>query len=540
MENAETFSVPEEPPQRLVRIAELSLRIKETLAAMSAIRRFAVSLSLGAFAATAFAPLYFIPLLVPAMVGLVWLTDTSPGPRSAFAIGWWFGLGYFVAGLYWIGYAFLTFPDRYGWMAPFAVLGLSAGLAFFIAFVTAILRLVPLSGAGRILLFSGLWTFFEWLRSWMFTGFPWNLVGSAWVVSDAMIQTAAIAGVYGLSLLSIAVAAMPAVLANRDKDGEAGRAFAAVVIAAVTLGLVWAAGALRLAGASDRTQPGVMLRLVQPNIDQKLKWRADLRAKHVKDQIRMSLKNSAVAPTHVIWAETAVPYYLANEAKLRSSVAKAVPPGGLLITGAPRTQTPSGEPFRVYNSLHAIDRQGDVVATYDKFHLVPFGEYVPFRNILKFSKITEGSTGFTPGPGPRTIRLPGLPPVGPLICYEVIFPGQVTNANDRPQWLLNITNDGWYGNSSGPYQHFATARLRAVEEGLPLVRVANTGISGVIDAYGRTLARLELGNAGVLDSPLPVPLEGMTPYAMFGDWAALLAILAFVVAGIITGRKGHP
>ncbi len=540
MNNAKTFSPPVNIWKWVVLAADISMRFKERIAAMSTVRRFALSALSGAIAAAAFAPLYLLPLLVPALVGMVWLTDTSRGPRSAFAIGWWFGLGHFSAGLYWIGYAFLTFPDRYGWMAPFAVLGLSAGLAIFPAFVTMLLRLVPIVGVGRILLFSGLWTFFEWLRGWMFTGFPWNLIGSAWVVSDAMIQAAAVAGVYGLSLLSVAVAAMPAVLADPCEGRGMGRNMAAIVTAFVALGLVWGAGTVRLAGASGETQPGIVLRLIQPNIEQKLKWRSDLRSRHVEDQIRMSLQDSKVAPTHVIWAETAVPFYLANEARLRRTIAGAVPPEGLLITGAPRTPSARGASFRVFNSLHAINRQGDIVATYDKFHLVPFGEYVPFRNILKFSKITEGGTGFTPGPGPRTLELPGLPPVGPLICYEVIFPGHVTDAGDRPKWLLNITNDGWYGISSGPYQHFAAARLRAVEEGLPLVRVANTGISGVIDAYGRTLSRLDLGSAGVLDSPLPVPLEGMTIYAELGNWAALMAIFAFALSGIIIGCKNRP
>ncbi|MEE8393912.1 MAG: apolipoprotein N-acyltransferase, partial [Rhodospirillales bacterium] len=450
---------------------------------------------------------------------------------------WWFGFGHFAAGLYWIGLAFMTFPDRFGWMAPFAVIGLAAGLAVFPAFAAALLRLSGTFGVGRILVFSGLWTFLEWLRGWVFTGFPWNPMGSAWVVSDAMIQLAALTGVFGLSLLTVTVAAMPAVLADGEEGSDMRRELKYVSAAVLVLGAVWAGGALRLAGAVEGVQPGVVLRLVQPNIDQRLKWRSDLRSKHVERQLTMSGKSADPPPTHIIWAETAAPFYLAEEAEIREVMARAVPVGGYIITGAPRITPKREKPLKVYNSLHAIDGNGNVAATYDKFHLVPFGEYVPFKDILGLSKITEGSTGFTPGTGPLTIRLAGLPPFSPLICYEVIFPGRVTDPNDRPSWLLNITNDAWYGDSPGPHQHFAAARLRAVEEGLPLVRVANTGISGIIDAYGRTVARLELGQEGILDGALPVRLEGPTLYARMGDWIALAAMAVVCGAGMAMGAR---
>ena len=203
--------------------------------------------------------------------------------------------------------------------------------------------------------------------------------------------------------------------------------------------------------------------------------------------------------------------------------------GGLTITGALR----SGIWGRVWNSLFAIDEGGRVTGTYDKVHLVPFGEYVPFRRFLGFAKVTQGGRDFSPGAGLATMELKGLPPAGPLICYEVIFPGSVVAPNRRPGWLLNITNDAWYGLTAGPYQHFAAARLRAVEDGLPVVRVANTGISGVVDAYGRVLARLGLGTKGTLDSGLPISLAGPTPYARFGDWALLVILLAVAGGGFL-------
>ncbi|MBT7485291.1 MAG: apolipoprotein N-acyltransferase, partial [Rhodospirillales bacterium] len=234
-----------------------------------------------------------------------------------------------------------------------------------------------------------------------------------------------------------------------------------------------------------------------------------------------------------------VPYFLAREKALMTAIGGITPAGGLTITGAIRGNDNSDTGRQIWNSLHAINSHGDIAGTYDKFHLVPFGEYVPFSSILKISKLTAGRTDFTPGSGLSTLKLPGLPPVGPLICYEVIFPGAVVDSRDRPDWLLNLTNDGWYGHSSGPYQHFASARLRAVEEGLPLVRVANTGISGVVDGYGRILARLDLGVSGVLDSPLPKKFFGTTFYAQWGDMPLILLLVVCGGLAIFTRKPNQ-
>ncbi|HJN22316.1 MAG TPA: apolipoprotein N-acyltransferase [Rhodospirillales bacterium] len=497
-------------------------------------RRRTLATVLGAMAVTALPPVHFLILLVPAFCGLVWLTDGKPGWRAAFAVGWWFGFGYFAAGLYWISFALLTKPEQFAWMIPFALAGLAGVMAVFPALAlllsSALSSSLRVEGARRILLFAVSWVAFDWIRTWIFTGFPWNLVGTAWVVSDGMLQFSALVGVHGLSLLTVAAAAMPAVLTDGG-DHPAFRQRAMPVIAVFTLlGLVWGAGMLRLAGAKEDMVPGVRLRLVQPNIEQKQKWLPHLREKHLLRQLRMSVRPAGqdtvtTAPTHVIWPETAAPFFLADYPRRLAMVAAAAPPDGLVITGAPRMDKSS----RVWNSLHAIDPIGRIVGTYDKFHLVPFGEYVPLRRVLNIAKITSGRRDFSAGAGLRTLHLKGLPPVSPLICYEAIFPGRVTDRNDRAHWLLNITNDAWFGLSSGPYQHFATARLRAVEEGLPLVRVANTGISAVIDAYGRTLKRLELGRRGVIDSGLPAHLPGITPYGRNGDWI-LWGLLAMVAA----------
>jgi apolipoprotein N-acyltransferase len=372
------------------------------------------------------------------------------------------------------------------------------------------------------------------MRSWWLTGFPWNPIGSAWTVSDAMIQSTAVIGTYGLSLLTVAAAAMPAELVRAP--GRRSRAWPAVTALAL-LALIWAAGAVRLAQAPTQAPvAGVWLRLVQPNIPQSLKWRRELLDQHLRQQIGMSRAPASPAPTHVIWSEAAAPLFLAEDPQRLADVGAATPEGGVSIVGTLR-RTPPGEPPVLANSLVAIDPGGTIVASYDKSHLVPFGEYMPLRGIVPLPAVAAGMADFAPGPGITTMRLEGLPPFSPLICYEVIFPARVASRQDRPAWLLNLTNDGWYGQSAGPYQHFALSRLRAVEEGLPLVRVANTGISGIVDAYGRIVDKLALGVGGVLDGPLPPPLPSATVYGRFGNAVPFALILLFAIAGAVLSRR---
>jgi apolipoprotein N-acyltransferase len=241
----------------------------------------------------------------------------------------------------------------------------------------------------------------------------------------------------------------------------------------------------------------------------------------------------------VIWPEAAATYLLNRDTPARQAIAAIAPRGGLVITGGLRGAPASGPLEAVWNSIVAIDPTGAIVASYDKVHLVPFGEYVPLRWLLPFKKLTAGSIDFSAGPGPRTLDLPGLPPAAAMICYEVIFPSAIVDPDHRPAWLLNVTNDAWFGFSSGPFQHFAIARTRAVEEGLPLVRAANNGISGVIDAYGRVVRRLGLDDIGVLDAPLPVALPA-TPYARFGDSPLILLLLVSLTLTSMNSRRPGP
>lgn len=513
-------------------------------AALKGWRRHAAAAVCGALASLALPPIYLFPLLLPAFCGLLWLLDGLDRPRQAAVLGWSFGFGHGVVGLYWVGYAFLVDAAQFGFLMPFAVAGLAALLAFFPALAIYGVAVLAWKGAARGVALAVFWILSEWLRSWIFTGFPWNLMGSVWTFSPEMLQLAALTGVWGLSFVTLLAASAPAALTGPAViPGQMTRTTVTVFL--ILPVLVWGAGALRLALAPDphtHVVEDVTLRLVQPNVPQSQKWRSELRRGHVNDIIRLSRAPGFEKVTHVIWPETAIPFLLSNDdrdAQLRSVVAAAAPANGLLLTGVPRMG--AGQPGATersvldrpltWNSFQAFDASGVARATYDKFHLVPFGEYVPLRGLLSFSKLTAGRGDFSSGPGPATLSLRGLPPVSPLICYEIIFPGQVVDPDNRPGWILNVTNDAWFGDSSGPRQHFASARLRAAEEGIPVIRVANTGISGVIDGYGRVLSRIELGTAGVLDVSLPKPAENQKIYSISSDWKLVTELILFISVG---------
>lgn len=506
-----------------------AVRLANGFVRLAGWRRWTIAGCLGLLAAVALPPIHALPLLIPAFTCLVWLLDGSRSTRSAFAVGWWFGFGHFVVGLYWIAEAFLVNAEHFAWMIPFAVFGLSAGLATFSGLATAVAYRTTAPGIARVLALGAAWAGAEWLRGHVLTGFPWNLMGYVWTASDAMLQVTAVTGIYGLGLVTVVAAGMPATLAASSGAASGRRgAWATTVIAAV-LAAVWSGGLMRLSTAEMQPVTGVRLRIVQPNITQSEKWDGDKRAEHFARLMRLSTMPAKESVTHVIWPETAISF-APNHSDARPDVlALAAPPGGLVIAGALRVaRQDDGEP-KAWNSVVAIDVQGSIVAQYDKFHLVPFGEYVPMRDILPLDPIAAGPLDFSAGQGPKTLTLPGLPAVSPLICYEAIFPGDVTDPGQRPQWLLNVTNDAWFGRSAGPYQHFAIARVRAVEEGLPLVRAANTGISAVVDPYGRIQDQIYLGQQGVLDAPLPRGLKPATLYARYGDWI-LLAAIVFVAA----------
>ena len=516
-------------------------RIADSIVLSFGWRRRLIAFSAGAASVLAMAPIHAWPVLFVTFPVLVWLLDGATGrfgrALSAAAVGWWFGFGYFVAGLYWVGIAFLVDAETFAWLMPFAVLGLPAGLALLMAFGTALASLLWTPGPSRILALAAALTISEWLRGHVLSGFPWNAFGYALTAPLPLAQGASVVGLWGLTFAAVAVFASPAALARGAVPTR--RPWLPVALAGVFLAGLAGYGTYRLATTPTALVAGVKLRIMQPNLPQDTKFNYS-----AKDQVMaryLRLSDSATGPdrrgvrdvTHLIWPESAFPFLLAREPDALAQIADLLPPGVVLITGAARgADATAGRDMLAYNSIYVIDHDGSVLATYDKVHLVPFGEYLPFQALLEragLMQLTKVPGGFTPGDRRRLLSVPGLPPASPLICYEIIFPGAATPKGERPGYLLNLTNDGWFGRSSGPYQHFQQARVRAIEEGLPLVRAANTGISAVVDPLGRVVASLPLGAEGVVDSALPRPLRA-TSYSRFGDiWAALMVLAALLL-----------
>ncbi|MDJ1158752.1 apolipoprotein N-acyltransferase [Chelatococcus sp. SYSU_G07232] len=512
-----------------------------------------IALFAGAIGALAMPPFGIWPLLIVAMTVAVWLVDGSAHGgrggrwatiRAAAAAGWWFGFGYFVAGLWWLGAAFLVEAEEFAWALPLGVLGLPAGLAVFPALGFALARLLWPAGGMRLLgLAAGLGAS-EWLRGHVLTGFPWNSFGMAFGQHPLMAQAASVVGLYGLTLAAVAICAAPATLGT-----EEGRArWTAPLLALLALIGLAGYGLWRIPQGPTATVVGVKLRIMQPNLPQDAKFRPDnkdgimQRYLTLSDRATSPQSNGVGDATHLIWPESAFPFLLARDPAALAQIAALLPTGTTLITGAARADTPlPGETaYRFYNSIYVIRDDGTIIGTYDKVHLVPFGEYLPLGALLQrlgLRQFVHVPGGFEAGTRRAPLSVPGLSAAAPLICYEAIFPGEVVPDGQRPVVLLNVTNDAWFGLTPGPYQHLAQARLRAVEEGLPLVRAANTGISAVVDAYGRIVERLPLGVEGVLDSQLPAAIN-TTIYARFRDVSFLVVIVCFAAFSFAARSRG--
>ena len=511
-------------------------RLAHRLAATSGWRRYGVAFLLGVCATTTLPPVDLTPLLLVAFTGLLWLDDGSTGPWASFRLGYAFGLGFFISGLYWIAAALFVDIASFWWLVPVAAAGLPAAFALYIGAAllatNLAVRHLRLPGTARIFAFAVAWTIAEWVRGHAFTGLPWNLIGYAWSGgfpgAILMLQSVAAIGIYGLSFLTVLAASLPALLGTTSLNPlSPGRRLAPAIVAGLLIVVPGLLGALRLA-ATPTVETGYFLRIVQPAIPQTMKWEPAAAQRNFRLLLDLSSAPGTRKLAAVVWPEAATPFLLGRDAYHRREIAAVASDRGYVITGAVRTNPSPGPVLQIWNSIEAVDGNGEIVARYDKAHLVPFGEYMPLRGVLPLQKITPGSLDYTAGPGPTTIALPGLPPFAPLICYEVVFPGAIVDEHDRPAWMLNVTNDAWYGRTSGPYQHFAIARTRAVEEGLPLVRVANNGVSGIVDEAGRVVARIDLDTVGYADLPLPAATLAPTLYARGGDWI-LLALLCLGV-----------
>lgn len=520
--------------------------------------RRSIALVAGAFGALAMAPLNFAPALVPTMVVAVWLLDGSSETRSrrgfflpefgslrlAFGAGWWLGFGYFLGGLWWLGEAFLDEPD-FAWALPLGVIGLPALLALFTGLGFVLARVLWSGGAARIFALALGLTLAEWLRGHILTGFPWNPFGMALGNHLVPAQIASLFGSDGLTLITVALFAAPATLS----DGARRLVLLPTAIAGLGLVAVLGYGAYRLREPYP-PPTNVMVRIVQPGPIPNGEFIPENKRKIVDSYIALSATNDAERGVKLpdvnllVWPESAFPFILTRDPEELTRIGGFLPPKTVLVTGAAREERDKGpggqSKYSVYyNAIQVIASGGEVISSYDKVHLVPFGEYLPFDSFLRragLRNFVHVPGGFDPGLNHRALDLPGLPTAIPLICYEAIFPDEVRlppSEMKRARFLLNVTNDGWFGRTAGPSQHFAEARLRTIEQGLPMVRGSATGISAMIDAYGRIEAALPLGTSGIIDERLPAPTRPPL-FARFGGvMVAGLWLMTFLLCTLL-------
>ena len=458
---------------------------------------------------------------------LIVLSERARGWKGAFGLGWLAGFAYFFISCWWVAEAFLVNAEAHAWMAPFAASLLPAGLALFWAGATALYRRFHTGGVLRVFLFAGLFSLFEWLRGHVLTGFPWNPAGASWAAGSAPSQWAAWLGVYGLGLVTVLAVSTPAVFLGAGRlKAKAGVLATGVVLIAV----LFVGGSLRLARAEVRLTDTVV-RIVQPDVGQEAKWDAALFENVVGRYVNLTSSLTGARPDVVVWPEGALPV-TANDAFgswVGEAIDRAIEPGQTLLAGFSRADASQGEP-RYYNSLfvmHDDGRQLTVTGVYDKYRLVPFGEFLPAGGLMSATglrALVHVPSDFSHGPRPAPVDIPGAPRAQPLICYESLYPGFTSTEGGRPGWIVNISNDAWFGRTSGPLQHLNLAAYRAIETGLPMVRATPTGVSALIDPWGRVRERLDPGESGVLDVRLPE--AGSRPlYGRAGDLPYGLLVL---------------
>jgi apolipoprotein N-acyltransferase len=481
-------------------------------------RRALVAFLAGALAVLGQAPYDFFAACFISFPLLVWLLDGATGEasgslfrrlRPAFAVGWWFGFGYFLAGLWWIGSALLVEADDFAWALPFAVIGIPFALAFFYGFATMVARLLWSSDIGRIAALAFGFGLTEWLRGFLFTGFPWNAIGYAAMPVPLMMQSVSVTGMIGMNVLAVFLFSLPALLAARRHLRLGAALFVALASAHVGFGYV------RLTAPEKPAERSLDVRIVQPAVDLSEKWDASVRDRIFATLLGLSAK--APDPGHgkpqlILWPETSVPFLFTERPDALTALGDMLADGQMLIAGVVREEGGSAAAdSRYYNSVVAINDKGEIADAVDKVHLVPFGEYLPFADLLNrfgIAQLVAGPVTFAAGNERHAIALPGGIRALPFICYEVIFPDLVAVDATSAQLIVNVTNDAWFGDTPGPYQHFRQAQVRAVENGLPLLRAANNGISAVVDPHGRIVDALAIDARGAID--VKVPIAGQT------------------------------
>jgi apolipoprotein N-acyltransferase len=508
----------------------------------------ALSLAAGACAAIAFPPFGILPGILGygLLLAMIDRTEGERPLRSAFWRAFLGGVAFFAIGCWWVAEAFFVDAAEQGWMAPFAVVLLAILLGFFWGVGGLLYRLLrPRDAFLKVMVFAGALSLLEWTRGHVFTGFPWNLPGETWRAGSPPSQAAALVGAYGLTWITLfAIGALSAPFAfGRRRSTWALCAGGAAVIAAL-----YGYGLHHLrpeVSTSERDAPP-LIRVIQADVRQQAKYDVKSFNDILDRYLRLTAQPSASGktPDIVIWPEGAVPAYandlLNKNIWIYPRIVAALKPGQILLMGAARLDERAVKPT-YYNSLYAVQRQGDdlkVLGVYDKYRLVPFGEYMPASKLMSaigFKKLVHmGEDGFTAGPPPQPMDIPGFGMVQPLICYESLFPGFVRDgarrAGVRPEWIVNVSNDAWFGQTSGPWQHLNLASYRAIEEGVPIIRATPTGVSAVIDADGRALHTLALGEQSVIDAPLPAYRSGSTPFSGSGETAFWLMIGLSIVA----------
>jgi apolipoprotein N-acyltransferase len=481
---------------------------------------------IGATCLFLFAPFNVWPLVLFVIPLFFMMLDESIYARRAAWDGFWFGYGYFMAGTYWIAISLTVDADQFAWLIPFSLLGLSAIFAvYFVVLALAYHRLKTQNSTANLFLFSVLWVLVEYLRSIGTFGFPWNLIGYSMVEVFPVLQLASLVGVFGLSFLVMLVAASLVPLMKGVSRRYKRRWCAAMLMGVICVTCYTQHQASQAVLSDDKP---TRIRLVQPNIAQQMKW------DHAQVEFILNtlagltgVKSDSPSPDVIIWPESAVPFLLQEDSVWPQRVAQWLPPHALLLTGVV-----SEFQGHYANSLIVLDAAGKVRAHYNKRQLVPFGEFVPLRGILPIQRIVPGSADFTRGTSTDKVSVSGVPDFMPMICYESAFPWHAASNASRSRWLLTITNDAWFGRSPGPYQHLVMSRMRAVEQGLPVIRAGNTGISAVIDASGTVIQSLGLGRQGVLDAALPVA-HGITIYARYGEWINLSLILTILLLVLV-------
>lgn len=502
--------------------------------------RIALALLAGAGTALAHPPFGLLPGLLGYPL-LMLLAERSTTVRGGFWMGWLAGFAYFFIGCWWVAEAFLVNPAQ-AWMAPFAASLLPIGLGLFWGTATALYRRFRPDGVRRVLVFTALFCLLEWLRGHVLTGFPWNPAGASWKAGSAASQFAAVAGVYGLSFVTVASFAAFGALWG---PGPRRARLLAVAGGIAALAALMVGGQLRLSSARLESD-GPLVRIVQADVPQESKWSPEAYRGIVERYVNLTARPAAVTPDIVVWPEGALPasanQVFAADAWEARAIARAVQPGQTLIAGLGRGEADPSAPegARYFNSAFVFTDIGDaglrVSAIYDKHRLVPFGEYLPAGDLLGalgVRSLTHMPLDFSPGPTPAPIDIPGAPRAQPLICYESLYPGFTPGSAGRPGWIVNISNDAWFGRTSGPLQHLNLASYRAIETGLPVVRSTPTGVSAIIDPWGRVVddARLDPGESGVIDARLPAPTT-VTPYGRTGDLLFWLAVLGGLAAAV--------